>query len=189
MAACGEVSPVPSLEGPGVGQALQLTPSIWVRTGSLSGFTSEGARNAGCGLSSSQSARAPWRPEPGTGCRRAKGFPGPLRPVQRQRRRQPLSHPTKCKPGRPGADPAKPPQSALPTGATSPCCLGLAPGVAGWGAVSWRPKRGGVPCRRRPAFLALSAAWETGGRLAAGAGPGISEQPSAPPRPEEPRAV
>lgn len=106
--------------GPGVGEALELTPSIWVRTGSLSGITSEAARKAGRGLSSSQSARAPWRPEPGTGCRKAEGFPGPPRPVQRQRRRQLLSHPTKYKPGRPGADPAKPPQSALPPGATGP---------------------------------------------------------------------
>lgn len=38
------------------------------QTGSLCGRAPAAARRAGRGSSSSQSARAPWRPEPGTGC-------------------------------------------------------------------------------------------------------------------------
>lgn len=71
----GEISPAPSLEAAGVGEALELAPSSWVRTGSR---WDRGAEERGGCSRSSQSARAPWRPDPGAGCQTAEGFRGPL---------------------------------------------------------------------------------------------------------------
>lgn len=139
---------------------LELAPSNGVTTGVLSGSTPEAERNAGRGLSASQSARAPWRPEPGRGRPRAEGLPGPPRPAQRQRRPQPRSPSTKYKPGRRAPIQLSLPRLRCPL-APRPRAVLSSPGGVLTAEARW------------PAFLALPAA---------GAGPAFrrAERPSSP---------